>query len=151
MTKKTTIIVKPNLEGYKEATDLIGNFLSAGSYVTVDIEPGERKKRSLSANALQHVWIGEIANFDGKGFEEVECELKRDIGLPILLSSGDETAIILGYMLEKTGYYDMTEERKLKVMKVTAVTRLMNKKQHTRYMDELQRIYAERGLILEVR
>lgn len=149
--KTHTFFIKPNMDGYKDAITLIDTLLANDLTITVTVTDGVAKKRTLSANALQHVWIKQIADFSGETLKNTENELKRDIGLRVLLGEGDQAAIVLGYMLEKCNYYTMTEEQKREVMNVIAVTSVMSSRQHKRYLDEVQMTYAQQGLILESR
>lgn len=149
MTKQT-IIVKVDT-GISLVTEAIGQILLQGKACTVDIEEGERKKRSKPANAVYAVWIGEIAQWQGTPEKDVRNELKRDIGIHILLAADDETAKVINYTLDKIDYWLMSHEQQAKVMNTMSVTSIMSTKQHNLLRERVQQYYSEQGLILEVK
>ena len=149
MTKQT-ITVKVDT-GINLVTEAIGQILLQGKACTVDIEEGERTKRSKPANAVYAVWIGEIADWQGSSEKDVRNEIKRDIGIHILLATDDETAEVINYTLKKIGYWLMSHEQQAKVMNTMAVTSIMSTKQHNLLRERVQQYYAEQGLILEVK
>jgi len=104
-------------------------------------------KRTVKQNRLQRQWINEIAEQLGDQTpEEVRGYCKLTIGVPILRDENeafrekyDETVRPLPY------------ELKLKLMMEPfdfAVTRLMNTKQATAYLDGMHRHFSERGIAL---
>jgi len=147
-----TIVIHPNMQGYKDMTAKVGLILEQGKKATVEITEGEKKKRSLSANALQAVWIKEIANHEGQTEKYVRDYIKREIGLPILRGENNKTAEALNWTLHKINYDLMTPAQKAKVLDLYAVTSIMTTQQHKRFRNQVQRHYRdEADLELEVR
>lgn len=105
-------------------------------------------KRSLSANAQQHVWYKDIAEHEQCDVRFTGNKCKLLFGLPILLA--DE---VLGpkidFVLKRIGFYEMTYEQQINVMDIIQVTSLFKTKQHNEYRDNLQQYYADHGLYLE--
>lgn len=147
-TKKHRIIIRNGVSD-KNLTDIIGKF----DVCTVTVEEGERKKRSLSANALQAVWIKKIADYTGASIASVRSDLKMLIGLPVLLvdtitEEEKETARIAQYMLERTEFHAMSLNRKHKMLRMIPVTSVMTKRQHAEFMKNVQAEYLP-NLVLE--
>ena len=131
------------LDGYKDGV------------CTVTIEPGEPKKRSLDANALQHVWYKEIAEHTKHSALEIEHYLKLEIGLPIIrydTKTEDEisTAQFIEFTFEKIEFDNRPYDQKLRIIAKTPVTRIMSRRQHKNFMEQIQAHYAP-DLILEAR
>ena len=151
MTKKT-IIVKQDLEGYLQVKQQIDFILQNNDAVTVDIEPGERKKRSLSANALQQAWIREIANWQGHTEKYIRNYVKAELALPILLEDEQRDIVKkIRYTLNKIGYDLMAPSQRIEVMDMFNVTSVLSTKQHNRFREQMQRHYSDMGLELIVR
>ena len=149
---KQTIIIKPNMEGYKQATEAIGNILLQGKACTVDIAEGERKKRSSPANALQAVWITEVAEWQGHTEKYVRNYVKAELALPILLEDEEsEIGKKIKYTLNKIGYDLMSPSQRIEVMDMFKVTSILSTKQHNRFREQMQRHYSDAGLNLVVR
>ncbi|AUR84260.1 hypothetical protein NVP1052A_31 [Vibrio phage 1.052.A._10N.286.46.C3] len=114
--------------------------------VAVEITVGKReKKRSLSANAQQHVWYKAISESTGDDIKDVERRCKKDFGLPILLADPDMGKKI-DWMLNKIGYYQMTPQRQMSVMGFFAVTSLFSSSQHKAYRDAMEITWNARGV-----
>lgn len=149
---KKTFIVKPNMDGYREVTEKIGLILQQGKSVTVDIEEGERKKRSLSANGLQQAWIREIANWQGHTERYVRNYVKSELALPILLEDEERDIVKkIRYTLDKIGYDLMSPAQRIEVMDMFNVTSILSTKQHNRFREQMQAHYSDAGLELIVR
>lgn len=128
---------------FQELTKLLRN---QKEYEIVVSEWSE--KRTLSANAQQHVWYKQIAEFYGVTIKEAGNMSKRDFGLPILL--GDEKyAKRINFVLDKIGYWDLNLEQQANVMDLIQVTSLFSTKQHNMYRDNMQRHWQQLGLELE--
>lgn len=147
----TPIVIKPDMTGWNLFNNKINNFLHAGKTVTVEIYEGERKKRSLSVNALQAVWTNEIAEHLSMTEVECRCYLKREFGLPIIKAAGDYRSEMIINFLEKHHYDYLPVEEQDRLIKDLPVTRIMTKKEHKQFRDRLQMFFSEQGLILEVR
>jgi len=149
---KRSIIVKPNMDGFKDVSDWIGNVLKQGKSVTVDLAEGERKQRSLTANALQAAWIAEIASWQGVTEKYVRNYVKAELALPILLE--DESSGVakkIRYTLNKINYDLMTPAQRIEVMDMFNVTSILTTKQHNRFREQMQVHYSDAGLELVVR
>ena len=125
------------------------------SVCTVTIEAGKPKKRGLSANALQAVWIKEIAEWTGKSIVDIRRYLKYELGLPIFLydvKTQDEmiAAKQTGWILDKIGFDHQPYDKKLKMLDPLAITSIMSTRQHTEFRNQIQAHYAP-DLILEIR
>lgn len=105
-------------------------------------------KRSLDANAQTWVWYKQISSQTGDDIETVHRRCKRDFGLPILFESGEEAGIVLGWLLNKKGFYNLSEEQQLKVMGCFSVTSLMTTKQCNEYRDNMQNFFNNNGFDL---
>jgi len=149
---KKTFIIKPSMEVWQEFARYVESIHVSGKSVTIDVEEGERKKRSLSANALQAVWITEIAEWQGHTEKYVRNYVKAELALPILLEDEEsETVERIAWTLDKINYHLMTPAQKINVMDMFQVTSLMTTKQHNRLRDQMQKHYSDAGLELVVR
>jgi hypothetical protein len=151
MSVKQSMVIKPNMNGYTDAISLIDSILLTGSGVTVDIEEGERKKRSLSANALQAAWISEVADWQGHTEKYVRNYVKAELALPILLEYESDISKKISYTLDKIGYDLMTPSQRIEVMDMFNVTSILTTKQHSRFREQMQKHYSDAGLELVVR
>ena len=113
--------------------------------LTVSMSKGG--KRSLKQNALQRKWIGEIAGQLGdQTQEEVRGYCKLTLGVPILRAENEEFREAYDTTVRPLPY-----ELKLKLMMEPfdfAVTRKMNTKQFTAYLDGVHRHFSEKGIVL---
>ena len=115
----------------------------------VNIEPWS-EKRSLSANALQHVWYKEISNEFGWSIDDTENYCKCKFGVPIIIEDVKHGPRIRK-TLDKVGYWDMNVWEKAEQISVLMVTSLLSTKQHTAYRDAMQIHFVQHGIQLEVR
>ena len=113
---------------------------------TVNVVKG--RKRSVEQNKLQRLWMNEIAEqsdaFDGA--EEVRAYCKLRLGVPILRAEDDAFCAQYDKHIRPKNYGD-----KLEIMAVPLdwpVTRLMSVDQKTRYLDAVNRHFAEQGVVL---
>ena len=116
--------------------------LKQGQEVQVKITT---EKRSLSSNALSHQWYKDVADQTDEVVEDVMCFCKLHYGVPILRAESDKFRDTYDSNIKDF----LTYEQKLGAMSFIAVTRLMNKGQMNRYLNDMQRDYATRGVILE--
>lgn len=145
---KHRVIVKNGVSD-KNINELIAKY----PVCTVIIQEGEHKKRSLSANALQAVWIKQISEYSGDSIDQVRSDLKMLLGLPVLLfdtitDEEKETARICKYMLDRSQFNSMSLSRKRKMMRMIPVTSVMTKRQHREYMKNVQAEFLP-NLVLE--
>ena len=100
------------------------------------------EKRTLDQNALSHKLYSEIASqLEDQSIEDVRRECKLTIGIPILRSD-DHFRALYDKSIKATLDYD----EKLECMAWFPVTRLMDKKQFSDYIDQIIRDYSQRGV-----
>lgn len=111
---------------------------------TVSITPG--KHRTTRQNKLQRRWMQEIGEQQGMSAEEVRGFCKLHYGVPILRRDNEVFRAEYDTIVRPLPY-----ELKLKLMQVPfdfGVTRIMNTKQKTEYLDTVFRQFSEQGVIL---
>lgn len=126
----------------KEVNKLLSENPSQPLYVNIT---KKKKKRSLSANAQQHVWYKQISEFSATDIKTCECECKIDFGLPIILSD-PEIGVVIGYALQEAKFFTMTRERQIKFIQIIQITSLMNTKQHNQYRENIMYFWNQAGL-----
>ena len=120
----------------------------------VRVNVSENRKRSLDSNALQAVWIREVADHTGESIKYVRATVKRDLGLPILRYEAvtpEELRIakMINATLKAINYDLMTPKQQLNAMELFSVTSAMSTKQHKKMLDDMASHYADKiGLIL---
>ena len=112
---------------------------------TVTITKG--KRRSVEQNKLQRLWVNEISEQLGDMTpEEVRGYCKLTAGVPILRAENEAFCKAYDEIIKPMKY-----ERKLKAMMEPLdmpITRIMTSKQKAKYLDEVCRHFAEKGVIL---
>lgn len=103
------------------------------------------EKRSLSSNALSHQWYRDVADQTGETPEGVKAFSKLHYGVPILRAE----SMHFRDRYDSTIKIYLNYDQKLLAMEILDVTSLMNKGQMNRYLNDMQRDYATRGVILE--
>lgn len=126
----------------QQVNDLLSLHPSQPFYVNIT---EKKKKRSLSANAQQHVWYKQISEFSCTDIKTCEAECKIDFGLPIVLSDS-EIGRIIGYALEEAKFFSMRRERKIKFIQIIQITSLMSTKQHNQYRENILYFWNQAGL-----
>ena len=113
--------------------------------LTVSLSKGG--KRSLKQNGLQMKWLGEIAaQLGDQTAEEIRGFCKLTIGVPIMRAESPSFREQYDAIIRPLPY-----EHKLAMMMEPfdfAITRLMNTKQFTAYLDGVHRHFSEKGLVL---
>lgn len=113
--------------------------------LTVSLSKGG--KRSLKQNKLQRLWLGEIAEQLGdRTPEEVRGYCKLTVGVPILRAENEAFREKYDAIVKPLPY-----EQKLALMMEPLdfpITRLMNTKQATTYLDGVHRHFSEKGIVL---
>lgn len=99
--------------------------------------------RGLSANAISHVWYGEIAKQAGDSAANVRCSCKLRLGVPILRAEDPMFRSFYDAVIKH-----LTYEQKLKVMVYVPVTSIMNKGQMSKYLDAMKIDAYENGFTL---
>jgi len=112
---------------------------------TIDVSQG--KRRSVEQNRLQRQWCNEIAEQRGDVTpEEVRGECKLTVGVPILRAENLAFCERYDEHIKPLPY-----ETKIACMMEPLdfpVTRLMNTKQKTAYLDAVYKHYSEQGIVL---
>ena len=102
--------------------------------------------RSTAQNRLAQRWFTDIATQLGdQTHEDVRAECKLRFGVPILRTENEAFRLSYDRVLKALPY-----EQKLEAIKAfdMPVTRLMNIKQMTAFMDEMQRHWSAQGVRL---
>ena len=99
--------------------------------------------RNLDQSALAHRWFGIIAKEQGDTPENIKCFCKLEFGIPILRAD----PVFNGFY--RKCIESLTYEQKLKAMKFISVTSIMSKSQLAHCLSDIQRAYAEQGIILK--
>lgn len=115
--------------------------------ITVTITKG--KHRTTEQNRLQRKWVQEVAEQLGdRTVEDVRAFCKLHIGIPILRNENEAFKAEYDAVIRPLPY-----ETKMRMMKAPldwAVTRLMNTKQLSAYLDEIHRTFSEQGVVLTI-
>lgn len=127
----------------KDAFVAIGKAFKRDRYVRIRLYSS---KRTLDQNAIGHAWYPIIEAFMGwtKGYAKNYC--KYHYGMPILAQDEDWAPYVkrISQMMQTMIY-----EERIESMELFTVTSNFDVKQHCAYIDEIQRVFAEQGLILE--
>ncbi len=114
---------------------------------TITITDG--KHRTNEQNKLQRKWISEISEQLGdQTFEEVRGYCKLTIGVPILREQNEDFCETYDRVIKPLSY-----EHKLQMMMEpidVPITRIMNTKQKTEYLDGIHRHFSSQGIILTI-
>lgn len=103
------------------------------------------KARSLRQNGIGHVWYEQISRELGEDSpHDVKRFCKLHYGVPILRAEDEEFCTAYDRVIKPLPY-----ERKLEAMDLLPVTSRMNVSQKSKYLEEVQRQYARRGVQLE--
>jgi len=126
--------------------DTIGNIrqlYDENKYLKVSIKLG--KDRSLDQNRISHAWYEQLARElkedDVLGWKAL-CKLHY--GVPILLAEDEEFREGYNFSIAHLMY-----EQKLYVMRDFPITSRMNKKQLSKYLEDMQDDFLKRGVILK--
>ena len=112
--------------------------------ITIQVYKGDRKHRSLEANALSNIWYREIALQAGdRTPEEVKRECKLTCGVPILRVESDDFRNMYDKVVSGHDY-----ETKLEMMDYLPVTSLMTVSQMAEYMDTVYYKYTNAGYFM---
>lgn len=112
--------------------------------ITVDDAPSN--KRSSEQNRLQRKWINELEQQGDMRSEDYRAYCKLHIGVPILRNTSDEFKARYDSVVRHLPY-----ETKIELMKIPfdfPVTRIMNKKQKTQYLDAVYQHFTGLGFQL---
>lgn len=113
-------------------------------FLRLNIKTG--KDRSLDQNAISHAWYEQIARELREDTPEgVKCECKLRFGVPILRAADAD----FREMYDTAIRGHLSYEQKLKAMRFIPVTSLMTVPQLSHYLEDMQREWARRGVLLE--
>ncbi len=125
--------------------DYIDHLSIEGQNWDVSINP-HSDKRTLAQNALAFKWYQEIAAArQDMTVNEVRAECKLTFGVPILRRDNEKFRESYDRCLADKSY-----ESQMEFIEFTElpVTRIMNKKQLSEYMDKIDAVCRQRGIIL---
>lgn len=127
--------------GWQSFSDMRRGAVLSGKRFIVELV-GE--KRSLDQNALSFEVYKEVSEQLGdQTADEVRRESKLRYGIPIL--RGDEN---FRKLYDKSIKHTLDYSEKLEAMEWFPVTRLMNKKQFSEYLDTVIREYSKQGIYI---
>lgn len=107
-------------------------------FFQVSIHTG--KARTLSQNALQHVWYGQVSKEEGEFTPlYIRCLCKLKYALPILRAEDEEYNAICCKVIDPLPY-----ESKVAAMEYLPATSLMKTDQLSRYLEHVQAHYVGR-------
>lgn len=122
--------------------EFVSQMRLAGKRPVFELVP---EKRSLDQNAMFYALYTQIAAQAGdQSVKDVRRECKLTIGVPILRASDPEFKLLYDKCIKDA----LTYEEKLAAMDVLPVTRRMDKKQGTEYIDTILRDYSKQGYAL---
>ena len=135
-----------SLTSKREFDESINKLLSENPSQALYVNITEKsKKRSLPANAQQHLWYKQISEFSATDIKTCECECKIDFGLPIVLAD-PEVGRVIGYALENAKFFSMQRDQQIKFIQIIQITSLMNTKQHNQYRENILYFWNQAGL-----
>lgn len=106
---------------------------------TVKVTNG--RLRSVEQNRLQWLWANEVAMQRGDCYAaDVQAEWKLSFGVPILLAEDEEFAADWNASAASLSY-----EKQLRLMRQYPVTRQMNSKQLSNYLNQIEQHCTEQG------
>jgi hypothetical protein len=115
--------------------------------ITIQVYKGDKKHRSLEANALSQVWYREIAQqSEGYTTNEVRRECKLLCGVPILRAEDQEFRDLYDQVVGGHDY-----ETQLKMMDILPVTSSMTSEQMSEYLEDVRYTYTQEGFVLTVK
>ena len=106
---------------------------------TCEVHFDNQEERSLSMNALSHVWYNDAAKYLKELPIDIKSECKLLYGVPILRAEDDQFREFYDGAIKKALSY----EQKLAAMRFIPVTSIMNKNQMYRYLTDMQTAYSK--------
>lgn len=130
----------------EQARDMLMKFI-AGKKLPFSASIADGKHRTDPQNKLQRLWVMEVsAQFGDRTPEEVRGYCKLHFGVPILRNENDVFRREYDTVIMPLPY-----EHKLKLMMIPfdfGVTRIMNTRQKTAYLDAMHRHFSDQGIVL---
>lgn len=124
--------------------DRAAAFRAVGEAQIGEVVSIRQASRSMSQNAIAHVWYGQLANElreeDALGWK---CFCKLHFGVPILRAEEPDFLEVYDRTIKGMGY-----EQKLEVMEIVPVTSIMTKPQLSKYLEAMQVHFISRGVRL---
>lgn len=115
-------------------------------YIRVSWKIG--KDRSMDQSALAEIWYRQVSHELSEDTPEgIKCEMKLRLGVPILRATDDNFRAMWDEKIK--GIF--TYEQKLALMQYLPVTSLLTVEQMSQYLDNMQKDWARRGVVLESR
>ncbi len=108
-----------------------------GNSKVVRVKITENKVRSMSANALLHVWTDGLAGFMGETPANAKQILKIRFGFDVLRQD-EEKGKKLDWILERYGFYNLTWEQQISLAEWIPCTRMMSDAEMKHYLDIIQ-------------
>lgn len=138
-----TALVVNSAESLQSAIGSLRQAWDEHKFLRINVKTGV--DRSMSQNALTHAWYGQIAR-ELREDDELgwKCYCKLHHGVPILRAEDAEFRDTYDTAIKGLSY-----EQKLKVMRFFPVTSLMSKQQLSKYAEQVQMDFAQRGVHLE--
>ena len=100
--------------------------------------------RSTDQNSMSFALYKQVGQqIDDQSINDIRAECKLTIGVGLLKASDEDFAAFYD-----SGLKHLTYEQKLAAMKYVPVTSLMGKKVFSDYLDEVIRVYSQRGISL---
>ncbi len=128
---------------YQKIDEMLGKNPSTPFLISM-VKKGS--KRTLSANAQQHVWYAQIAKAKGDITAlEVKNMCKDMFGLPILHNS-DSYGDKIEFLLHKLDYYQHSQENKMKLIQCLSVTSEFTPAESKEYMDNMIFYWNDQGI-----
>jgi hypothetical protein len=100
-------------------------------------------KRSLDANAMQHVWFKELSEQGDDSALYYKCYCKYTFGMMILSATEPEYTKII-----KKAFRCLDYDEKIKAMQFIDVSSKFNREQMSMYMDAIKHHFTQEGYIL---
>lgn len=130
----------------EQARDMLVKYIM-GKKLPITVSIADGKHRTNDQNKLQRLWMVEISSQLGDQTpEEVRGYCKLHFGVPILRNENDVFKAEYDAVIMPLPY-----EHKLKLMMVPfdfGVTRIMNTRQKTEYLDAVHSHFSEQGVIM---
>lgn len=112
-------------------------------------------KRSVDQNSISHAWYTEVSRaLQDRSPLSVKCESKLTCGVPILRAEDEDFRRMYDQSIKENPVYihgDGNEsgyELKIKAMKFLPVTSLMDVKQLSQYLEDMQQYWGRQGVFL---
>lgn len=135
----------------KSLQDALGSIRGAfRKHGRISVTISTANKRSLDQNAISHAWYEQISRELAEDTPEgVKAECKLRFGVPILRAEDEDFRTMYDKAIGAGKHSHLTYEQKLAVLQYLPVTSLMTTAQLSRYLEDMQRDYARRGVMLE--